>query len=106
MNVAVLKFGGTSVATPDQRAIALARIREEREADEQFEIEALADELKEKQEKIRGLEERRQVLYNRLLSHLHELPEQEPSTTNEQKAEPRPNAPSCPIVDPENWTTS
>ena len=32
MNVAVLKFGGTSVATPDQREIALARIRGEREA--------------------------------------------------------------------------
>ncbi|HET7813770.1 MAG TPA: aspartate kinase [Candidatus Baltobacteraceae bacterium] len=32
MNVAVLKFGGTSVATPDQRAIAFARIREERDA--------------------------------------------------------------------------
>jgi aspartate kinase len=30
-NVVVLKFGGTSVATPDLREIAVARIREERE---------------------------------------------------------------------------
>lgn len=30
MNVAVLKFGGTSLATPGQRALACARIRDER----------------------------------------------------------------------------
>jgi aspartate kinase len=32
MNVAVLKFGGTSVATPEERAVAYRRIRDAREA--------------------------------------------------------------------------